>query len=247
VASDLAGKVALVTGSGRGIGRSIAVRLATAGATVALNATRDVSAAEQAVREAGGRCSTHVADIRRPEEAERLVAEVNAAHGSLDILINNAGINRDTLLLRMSSAEWDDVLATNLTGAFLCTKAALKPMLRKRWGRIVMMGSVVGLKGNAGQANYTASKAGLVGLARSVALEVATRNITVNVVAPGFIETEMTGRLNDAQRDQVRSRVPLGAFGTPEDVAEAVAFLASEEAGYITGQVLLVDGGLAIA
>ncbi len=247
MASDLAGKVALVTGSSRGIGRSIAVRLATAGATVALNATRDVSAAEQAVRAAGGRCSTHVADIRRPEEAERLVAEVNAAHGSLDILINNAGINRDTLLLRMSSAEWDDVLATNLTGAFLCTKAALKPMLRKRWGRIVMMGSVVGLKGNAGQANYTASKAGLVGLARSVALEVATRSITVNVVAPGFIETEMTGRLNDAQRDQVRSRVPLGAFGTPEDVAEAVAFLASEEAGYITGQVLMVDGGLAIA
>ena len=141
----------------------------------------------------------------------------------------------------------DDVLATNITGAFLCTKAALKPMLRKRWGRIGMMGSVVGLKGNAGQANYTASKAGLVGLARSVALEVATRSITVNVVAPGFIETEMTGRLNEAQRDQVRSRVPLGAFGTPEDVAEAVAFLASEEAGYITGQVLLVDGGLAIA
>ena len=247
MASDLAGKVALVTGSSRGIGRSVAVRLATAGATVALNATRDVSAAEQAVREAGGRCSTHVGDIRRPEEAERLVDEVNAAHGSLDILINNAGINRDTLLLRMSPAEWDDVLATNLTGAFLCTKAALKPMLRKRWGRIVMMGSVVGLKGNAGQANYTASKAGLVGLARSVALEVATRNITVNVVAPGFIETEMTGRLSDEQRDQVRSRVPLGAFGTPEDVAEVVAFLASEEAGYITGQVVPVDGGLAIA
>lgn len=245
--TDLKGKVALVTGSSRGIGRAVALRLSTAGAVIALNATQDVSATAQTVRASGGQCSTHIADVRNASEVDRMFSEVISAHGSVDILVNNAGVNRDTLLLRLSESDWNEVLATNLTGAFLCTRAALKAMLRKRWGRIINMGSMVGLKGNAGQANYTAAKAGLIGLTRTTALEVASRGITANVVAPGFIDTEMTARLTEAQRSEVLKHIPLQAFGAPEDVAGVVTFLAGEQAAYITGQVVLVDGGLALA
>jgi len=244
---DLSGKVALVTGSGRGIGRAIAIRLAAAGATVALNATSSTDATEKAITSTGGACSSHLGDVRDAQAVDGLVKDVVSQHGSLDILVNNAGVTRDGLLVRMSESDWRDVLDINLTGAFHCTRAVLRHMVRKRWGRIVNIGSVVGLRGNAGQANYTATKAGLVGLTRTTAQEVVSRGITANVVAPGFIETEMTVSLGESIQDQIRSHVPLGRFGSTGDVAEAVTFLATEEAGYITGQVLLVDGGLALA
>lgn len=244
---DLSGKVALVTGSGRGIGRAIAVRLAAAGATVALNAISSTDATEKAITSTGGSCSAHLGDVRDAQAVDGLVNDVVSQHGSLDILVNNAGVTRDGLLMRMSESDWHDVLDTNLTGAFHCTRAVLRRMVRKRWGRIVNIGSVVGLRGNAGQANYTATKAGLVGLTRTTAREVVSRGITANVIAPGFIETELTEELGESIQDQIRSHIPLGRFGSPEDVAEAVTFLATDEAGYITGQVLLVDGGLALA
>lgn len=243
---DLTGRVALVTGSSRGIGQAVAVRLAKAGAAVALNGRGDLSATQQLILRTEGRCSCHVADVTDSQQVERMVAEVVAAHGSLDILVSNAGAIRDSLLLRMSNADWQEVLATNLTGAFHCLRAALKPMVRRRWGRIITMGSVVGIRGNAGQANYSAAKAALVGLTRTVALEVASRGITANVVAPGFIQTEMTSKLTGPQREMVRRHIPLGDFGSPEDVAGLVTYLASEQAGYITGQVIHVDGGLAL-
>ena len=243
---ELAGKVALVTGSGRGIGRAIALRLAAAGATLALNATRDTSGTEREIKEAGGSCISLIADVTRSDEVERLIEGVVADCGSIDILVNNAGISRDSLVLRISNQDWDDVLNTSLRGSFFCTRSALRHMLRSRWGRVVNIGSVVGLRGNPGQANYSAAKAGLVGFTRTVAQEVASRGITANVVTPGFIETEMTAKLNEAQQDQIRRHVPLGRFGSPEEVAEVVAFLAGEEAGYITGQVVPVDGGLAL-
>ena len=243
---DLSGKVALVTGSGRGIGRAIAVRLAAAGATVALNAISSTDATEKVITSTGGSCSAHLGDVRDAQAVDGLVNDVVSRHGSLDILVNNAGVTRDGLLMRMSESDWQDVLDTNLTGAFHCTRAVLRRMVRKRWGRIVNIGSVVGLRGKAGQANYTATKAGLVGLTRTTAREVVSRGITANVIAPGFIETELTAKLGESIQDQIRSHIPLGRFGSPEDVAEAVTFLATDEAGYITGQVLLVDGGLAL-
>ncbi|MBI3742791.1 MAG: SDR family NAD(P)-dependent oxidoreductase, partial [Chloroflexi bacterium] len=209
MALPLSGRVALVTGASRGIGRAVAIRLAKDGATVALNATRDVSATAEAIRAAGRACSTHIADVRDSAAVEKMVADIVTAHGSLDILVSNAGINRDGLMLRMSDNDWKDVLETNITGAFLCARAALKQMVRKRWGRIVCIGSVVGLRGNAGQANYSASKSALVGFARSIAAEVASRNITANVIAPGFIETEMTSKLTEAQKSAIRDHVPL--------------------------------------
>ncbi len=241
----LEGKVALVTGASRGIGRVIAETLAGAGAVVVLGA-RDAAKLADGVREIearGGRAEAVALDVAEKASVEAAMAGLLARHGRLDVLVNNAGITRDNLLLRMKVEEWNDVLATNLTGAFWCTQLALKPMLKQRSGRIVNVTSVVGLTGNAGQANYAASKAGLVGFTKSVAREVASRGITVNAVAPGFIETDMTAAMTEKAREAVLLAIPLGRVGEARDVAAAVAFLASDDAGYITGQVLAVDGG----
>ncbi len=245
----LAGKIALVTGGSRGIGRAIALRLAFEGAGVALCA-RQAEAAQavgEEIKSLGAPVLVRQADVADTAQAGALVEAVVAELGRLDILVNNAGITRDNLLLRMSEAEWDAVLATNLKGAFNCCKAAARPMLKARGGRIISISSVVGITGNAGQANYAASKAGLIGFTKALARELASRSITANVVAPGLVpETGMTGSLGDKAMEQLMAQVPLGRPGTPEDVAHAVAFLASDQAGYITGQVLCVDGGMAM-
>ena len=241
-----AGKVALVTGASRGIGEAIARRLAAEGATV-VAAARTADALKRIVGEigaAGGVASPLTLDLSDAASIEEAAKAVLAAHGQVDILVNNAGVTEDNLLLRMSREAWDRVLTTNLTGVFLLTQAVVRSMLKRRFGRIVNVTSVVGLMGNAGQANYAASKAGLVGLTKSVARELASRNITCNAVAPGFIATSMTERMTDAARDALTGQIPLGRLGTPEDVAAAVAFLASEEAAYVTGTVLNVSGGL---
>jgi 3-oxoacyl-[acyl-carrier protein] reductase len=241
----LAGTVAIVTGASRGIGRVIAATLAGAGARVVLGA-RDAKQLGEAVGEitaAGGQAEAAGLDVADKASVEAAISGLLSRLGRLDVLVNNAGITRDNLLLRMKADEWAEVLATNLTGAFLCTQAALKPMLKQRSGRIISVTSVVGLTGNAGQANYAASKAGLLGFTKSVAREVASRGITVNAVAPGFIETDMTAAMTDKAREAVVSAIPMGRVGDARDVAAAVAFLASDEAGYITGQVLAVDGG----
>ena len=241
----LAGRVSLVTGASRGIGRAIAKALAAEGATVVLGA-RDAGRLEEAVAEiqaAGGRASAIALDVARRDSVDSAIGGILSTHERLDHLINNAGITRDNLLLRMKQEQWDEVLATNLTGAFLCTQAALKPMLKQRNGRIVNVTSVVGLSGNAGQANYAASKAGLIGLTKSVAREVASRGITVNAIAPGFIETDMTAAMTEKARESVVSAIPMARVGEPADVAGAVVFLVSERAAYVTGQVLAVDGG----
>src|SRR5512132_724055 len=242
---DLSGRVALVTGASRGIGRAIAQRLAAQGAVVVAAARGDNAkpvAAE--IAGSGGRAESASLDVTDADAPERLVAELLARHGRIDILVNNAGITRDQLMLRMKRDDWDAVLATNLTAAFTLTQAALKPMIRQRGGRIICVSSVVGQSGNAGQANYAASKAGLIGFAKSVALEVASRGITVNVVAPGLIETDMTRALTDSAREEWASKIPLRRLGTPGDIASAVCFLASDEASYITGHVLAVNGGM---
>jgi 3-oxoacyl-[acyl-carrier protein] reductase len=242
---SLAGKVSVVTGASRGIGRAIAVELARRGATVALCA-RDTARLEEVVREvveAGGAGAAYAVDVAEPGSVSLCFAKLLDAHGRIDHLVNNAGVTRDNLLLRMKPEEWDGVLATNLTGAFRCTQQALRPMLKQRSGRIVNVASVVGLTGNAGQANYAASKAGLIGFTKSVAREVASRGITVNAVAPGFIETDMTAAMTDKAREAILESIPMGRVGSPRDVAEAVAFLVSDAAGYLTGQVLSVDGG----
>jgi 3-oxoacyl-[acyl-carrier protein] reductase len=243
--SGLAGRVALVTGASRGIGRAIARRLARDGAHVLVGA-RDAARVAEVVSEitaAGGRAEAVAIDVADKSSVEAAFGGFLATHGRLDVLVNNAGVTRDNLLLRMKADDWDQVLATNLTGAFHCTQAALRPMIKQRGGRIVNITSVVGLAGNAGQANYAASKAGLIGFTKSVAREVASRSITANAVAPGFIETDMTAAMTDKAREAVVSAVPLGRVGQADDVAAAVAFLVSDEAAYITGQVLAVDGG----
>ena len=242
---DLSGRIAIVTGASRGIGRAIAQQLARQGATV-VAAARGENARPVAdeIVAAGGRAEAVSLDVTESGAAERLVAATVERHSRIDVLVNNAGIARDQLLLRMKRADWDAVLATNLTAAFTLSQAVLKPMIRQRGGRIVCISSVVGQSGNAGQANYAASKAGLIGFTKALALEVASRGITANVVAPGLIETDMTRALTESARDEWASKVPLRRLGTPADIASAVCFLASDEASYITGQVLAVNGGM---
>jgi 3-oxoacyl-[acyl-carrier protein] reductase len=241
------GRVAIVTGGGRGIGRAVAVRLANEGANVAITYRSNGAAAEEAaeaVRAAGARCEIFEGDVGSPEDVAALFEGVGEALGPVEILVNNAGLTRDNLMMRMKESEFDEVLRTNLKGTYLCTRAALRPMIRARWGRIVNISSVVGLVGNAGQANYAASKAGIIGFTKSVAREVAQRGITANVVAPGYVETELTQSLTDGIKDQIKNQVPAGRFAEAEEVAGVVAFLAGENAGYVTGQTLAVDGGM---
>jgi 3-oxoacyl-[acyl-carrier protein] reductase len=243
---NLTGKVALVTGAGRGIGRAITLKLVSLGATAVVT---DISlpGAQSVVEEikaAGGEALALAADVSKTESVAVMVDDAIAKFGRIDILVNNAGITRDQLLLRMTDAEWDDVLNIDLKSVFLCTRAVLKYMLKERKGRIVSVASIVGLMGNAGQSNYAAAKAGIVGFTRSISKEVASRGITVNAVAPGFIETDMTAKLSEKQRQDLMARIPLGYLGTPQDVAETIAFLASDESRYITGQVITIDGGM---
>jgi 3-oxoacyl-[acyl-carrier protein] reductase len=247
---DLKGKVALVTGSGSGIGAAIAKELAAGGARVAVHYRGNAEGAQavaESIRAAGGECAIYKADVAVVEQATALVKQVQAELGGLDILVNNAGTTRDTLLMTMKEEEWDAVIDTNLKSVFAMSKAALKGMIRQRSGRIINITSVVGIAGQAGQSNYAASKAGIIGFTKSLAREVASRNITVNAVAPGFIPTQLTGILTEEQKGAILSNTPLGRMGTPEEVAWAVAFLASERAGFITGHVLTVDGGLVMA
>jgi 3-oxoacyl-[acyl-carrier protein] reductase len=244
-AAVLADKVVLVTGASRGIGRAVAGTLADQGAVVVL-AARDTARLDAAVGEitaAGGRAEALAIDVADRASVEAALKRVLDAHGRIDGLVNNAGVTRDNLVLRMKDEDWQAVLSTNLTGVFLCTQAALRPMIKQRSGRIVNMTSVVGLIGNAGQANYAASKAGVVGFTKSVAREVASRGITVNAVAPGFVETDMTAAMTDKAKETVIAAIPMGRVGRPEDIAGAVAFLVSDAAAYLTGQVLGVDGG----
>ena len=243
---DLSGQNAIVTGASQGLGRAMSVALGAAGARVALVARNEEKLAEtkRLVEEAGGQAEIMAADVSKGEAVEKIVETVAEEWGQLDILVNNAGITRDTLLPVMSDEQWDDVIAVNLRGTFLFTRAAAQRMMRKRYGRIINISSVSGLIGNAGQTNYSASKAGVIGLTRSLAKELGKRKVTVNAVAPGFIESEMTEKLGEAILKEVKKRIPANRIGTPEDVAACVLFLASPAAAYVTGQVLTVDGGM---
>ena len=248
---SLEGRTALITGGGRGIGRATAIRLARAGARIAINYKGNGEAAEEAKRlvETGGGNATLIqGDVSVDDQAEKVVkAALAFGDGRLDILVNNAGITRDNLLVRMSAEDWDAVVDLNLRGAFLVTKAAMRPMMKQRSGRIVNVSSVAGVAGNAGQANYASAKAGLIGFTKTVAREMAVRNITCNAVAPGFVPTDLTKALLKQMEETILKQIPLGRFGTVEDVANAIAFLASDEASYITGQVIVVDGGMVTA
>jgi len=242
---SMKGRVALVTGASRGIGRAIAKALAARGAAV-VAAARESHAAPVAdeIRTAGGQAEAVTLDVTAADSIDAALASTLSRFGRIDVLVNNAGIARDQLMLRMKREDWDAVLATNLTAAYTCAQAVLKPMVKQRSGRIINITSVVGQAGNAGQANYAASKAGLIGFTKALALEVASRNITVNAVAPGLIETDMTRAISDVAHEAWADRIPLKRLGTPDDVASAVVFLASDEASYITGQVLAVNGGM---
>ena len=247
--SPLAGKIALVTGGSRGIGRATALELARLGARVVINYRGNVEAAHEAqalIEGQGGKALAIGADVSQSAEIERLFARITETFGPVDILVNNAGLTRDNLLMRIGEADWDAVMATNLKSAYLCSKAALRGMLRARWGRIVNVASIVGIIGNAGQANYAAAKAGVIALTKSLAQEVGSRGITVNAVAPGFIETEMTAHLPEALRTRMLEHVALGRLGAPEDVAPLIGFLCLPAAAYITGQVIVVDGGMGL-
>ena len=242
-------KNAVVTGASRGIGRAICLELARQGANVIVNYTGNVEAARQTAEECqslGVQAFVYQADVSVAAQAQGLIEECISRFGSIDILVNNAGSARDNLMMRMSEEEFDKVLDINLKGAFLCGKAACRPMMKQRFGRIVSLSSVVGLRGNAGQANYAASKAGLIGLSKAMAKELATKGVTVNVVAPGFIETDMTSVLPESVRTQLLGSIPMGSLGKAQDVAQAAVFFAMPQNGYITGQVLCVDGGMAV-
>jgi 3-oxoacyl-[acyl-carrier protein] reductase len=242
---DLTGKAALVTGATGGIGAAIAKALHKAGATVAISGTR-AAVLEELREELGGRVHVLPCNLSDAADVEKLVPAAEAAMGALDILVNNAGIARDGLVMRMKDEDWQAVLDVNLTAAFRLARAAMRPMMKKRWGRIVNITSVVGVTGNPGQANYVASKAGIIGLSKSLAQELASRNVTVNCVAPGFIATPMTDVLTDKQKEAILGRVPAGRLGSPDEVAAAVLYLASQEAAYVTGQTLHVNGGMAM-
>jgi 3-oxoacyl-[acyl-carrier protein] reductase len=247
MANDAERQIVVVTGASRGIGRAVAVRFARDGAAVIVNYRGSEAAAQetvQAVTDVGGQATLVQGDVSNRDDAERLIEAAVTEYGRIDVLVNNAGITRDQLLMRMTDDDWDAVLDTNLKGAFHTTRAALRPMLRKRSGRIINISSVVGLIGNAGQANYAAAKAGLIGFTKSTAREVASRSITVNAVAPGYIATEMTDAIAETMKAKILDQVPMGHLGTPEDVAAVVAFLASPAAAYMTGAVLTVDGGM---
>ena len=244
--SGLQGRIALVTGASQGIGRACALALAEAGATVALAARNEAKLAEVAaeIEAGGGKAAAFALDVASEESIKAGAKAILERFGKVEVLVNNAGITRDGLVLRMKRADWDDVLATNLTGAFLLTQALLSAMLRTRWGRIINISSVVGRTGQAGQVNYAATKAGLIGMTRSLAREVASRGVTVNAVAPGYIETPMTAVLDEKQTAAMIAQIPLGRAGTDADIAQAVVYLASEGAGYVTGHVLDVNGGM---
>ncbi len=245
----LAGKIALITGSGQGIGRATAQRLAQAGADIVINYRSNVNAAEDTraiIEGMGRRCVAIQADVSQEEEVTRLFTQATTALGPITILVNNAGTTRDKLILQMSLADFEHVMDANLRSTFLCTKAALRTMMKARWGRIVNVASIAGLLGPAGQANYGASKAAIIALTLSTAREMASRNITANAIAPGFVPTELTSTVNDQQRKFMLDSTPLGRFGTPDEIAAAISFLCSPDAAYITGQILCVDGGLSM-